>query len=122
RNAWVAGGVEWNIGTKGHSAHTMARLHAATVEGPDGVLRLRMWEFDRLRRVVIQIDAWLQPGARGLHIYVRIDNPNQHRVPMYWWSTAAAPEAPDVRVRAPATEAYATASDGTVQQIALPAD
>lgn len=122
RNAWVAGGVEWNIGTKGHSAHTMAPLHAATVEGPDGVPRLRMWEFDRLRRVVFQIDAWLPPGARGLHIYVRIDNPNQHRVPMYWWSNAAAPEGPDVRVLAPATEAYATAYDGTVQQIAVPAD
>ena len=120
RNAWVAGGVEWNIGTKGHSAHTMAPLHAAVVNGSDGVPRLRMWELDRLRRVVFQIDAWLPRGARGLHVYVRIENPNEHTVPMYWWSNAAVRQRPDLRVLAPARRAYATGYDGTVAEVSVP--
>ena len=36
RNAWISGGVEWNIGTRGHSPTTMDTLHAASVDGPDG--------------------------------------------------------------------------------------
>lgn len=120
RNAWIAGGVEWNIGTKGHSPHTMAPLHSAMVEGPDGVPRLRMWEFDRLRRVVFQIDAWLPPGERGLYIYVRIENPNEQSVPMYWWSNAAVEENDGVRVLAPATSAYATGYEGTVGEVDVP--
>src|SRR5690625_6101414 len=102
RNAWVAGGVEWNLGTKGHSVHTMAPLHAARVEGPDGAPRLRMWELDRIRRVVFQIDAWLPAGGRGLHVYVRIENPNEHAVPVYWWANAGVRQRPDLRVAAPA--------------------
>ncbi|WP_147918636.1 DUF5107 domain-containing protein [Ruania zhangjianzhongii] len=120
RNAWVAGGVEWNIGTKGHSAHTMAPLHAAVVDGPDGAPRLRMWELDRVRRVVFQIDAWLPAGARGLHVYVRIENPNEADVPMYWWSNAAVRQHADLRVLAPARRAYATGYDGTVAEVSVP--
>ncbi len=82
RNAWFAGGVEWNIATKGHSPHTMAPLHAGRVDGADGVPTLRMWEFERLRGVVFQVDARLPPGSRALFIYVRIRNPNAEAVPM----------------------------------------
>ena len=120
RNAWVAGGVEWNLGTKGHSVHTMAPLHAARVEGPDGAPRLRMWELDRIRRVVFQIDAWLPAGGRGLHVYVRIENPNDEAVPMYWWSNAAVEQRPDLRVLAPTRRAYATGYDGTVGEVPVP--
>ena len=120
RNAWFAGGVEWNIGTKGHAAHTMAPLHTATLPGPDGVQMLRMWEFDRLRQVIFQVDAWLPEGARALHVYIRIQNPNAHEVPMYWWSNAAVPEAGDVRVLAPADRAYATSYDGAVRVVPVP--
>jgi len=120
RNAWFAGGVEWNIGTKGHAAHTMAPLHTATLTGPDGAQILRMWEFDRLRQVIFQVDACLPHDSRALQVYVRIQNPNDHDVPMYWWSNAAVPEAEDVRVLAPATQAYATSYDGAVRVVPVP--
>ncbi|MGC0274886.1 DUF5107 domain-containing protein [Pseudactinotalea sp. Z1739] len=120
RNAWFAGGVEWNIGTKGHAAHTMAPMHAARLTGPGGVPMLRMWEMDRLREVVCQVDAWLPADSRALHVYVRIQNPGEHEVPMYWWSNAAVPEAPDVRVLVPATTAYATGYDGTISEVPVP--
>lgn len=120
RNAWFAGGVEWNIGTRGHSPFTSSPLHAARVTGPDGVAALRMWEYERLRGVVFQIDARLPPGSGVLYIHVRIRNPNPEPVPMYWWSNAAVPEHPDVRVLAPATRAYATSYDGTVRVVQIP--
>ncbi|TDE08016.1 DUF5107 domain-containing protein [Jiangella asiatica] len=120
RNAWFAGGVEWNIGTRGHSPHTVSPMHAASVAGADGVPSLRMWEFERLRRVVYQVDARLAPGSRALVVHVRIQNPNDEAVPMYWWSNAAVPERPDVRVIVPATHAYATSYDGTVREVPVP--
>ncbi len=108
RNAWFAGGVEWNIGTRGHSPTTASPLHAAIVRTPEGTEVLRMWEFERLREVVFQLDAWLPADSDVLFVAVRIRNPNDCDIPMYWWSNAAVPQSPDVRVIAPAQEAYAT--------------
>src|SRR5699024_202754 len=56
RNAWVAGGVEWNIGTIGHTVLTAEPLHTVEAAGPDGEPVLRMYEYERLRGVVYQLD------------------------------------------------------------------
>ena len=107
RNAWFAGGVEWNIGTIGHSPTTCEPLHAARVLQPDGTPVLRMYEFERLREVVFQVDAWLPEGSAVLLVHVRIVNPNDVETPMYWWSNIAVPQADDVRVLAPADDGLA---------------
>ncbi|ACQ79601.1 TPR repeat-containing protein [Beutenbergia cavernae DSM 12333] len=120
RNAWFAGGVEWNIGTRGHSPHTMAPLHTASFTLPDGTPVLRMWELERLRGVVYQVDAWLPPTSRALLVHVRIQNPKATDVPMYWWSNAAVPQSDDVRVLAPADHAFATSYDGGVRAVPIP--
>ena len=75
RNAWFSGGVEWNIGTRGHSPTTMDTLHAARVEGPDGEPMLRLWEWERLRGVVFQVDLWMPPSSR------RAARPHPHPQP-----------------------------------------
>ncbi|RAN74873.1 hypothetical protein B5P43_27670 [Bacillus sp. SRB_336] len=121
RNAWFAGGIEWNIGTRGHSPTTCAPLHTAIVHTPEGQEVLRMWEFDRLREVVFHIDAWLPAGSKVQFTAVRIRNPNDHAVPMYWWSNAAIPMTPETRVIAPAARAYATGYDGSMT-VVRPAD
>lgn len=108
RNAWFAGGIEWNIGTRGHSPTTCSTVHSGILTTPGGQEVLRMWEFERLREVVFQIDAWLPPGSPVLYAAVRVRNPNDADVPMYWWSNAAVPEAADSRVLAPADSAFAT--------------
>ncbi|MEO7147500.1 MAG: DUF5107 domain-containing protein [Terrimesophilobacter sp.] len=105
RNAWFAGGIEWNIGTRGHSPTTCEPLHAGTTA--DGRV-LRMWEFERMRGVVFQIDAWLPVDSAVLFVAVRLRNPSSEEVPMYWWSNAAVPQNPEVRVVAPAKTAFAT--------------
>ena len=114
RNAWFAGGVEWNIGTRGHTPTTCEPLHAAVVTGPHGGEALRMWEFERLRGVVFQIDAWLPDDSPALLVQVRIRNHHDRVVPMYWWSNTAVRERPDLRVLTPADHAYHIGYDGTL--------
>jgi tetratricopeptide (TPR) repeat protein len=106
RNAWFAGGVEWDIGTIGHSPLTYSPLFAARVQGPAGEPALRMWEWERLRGATFQIDAWMPQGRPTLMVHVRIRNPHSRAIPMYWWSNAAVPETEDVRVLAPGSSAY----------------
>ncbi len=106
RNAWFSGGVEWNIGTIGHSPFTCAPLFAARVDGLDGTPVLRMYEWERIRQVTYQIDAWLPDDSPVLFLRVCIQNPHAREIPMYWWSNMAVPETPDTRVIVPAESAY----------------
>lgn len=117
RNAWFAGGIEWNIGTRGHAPGTCSPLHAALVRLPDGTEALRMWEFDRLREVVFQLDAWLPEGSGVLLVAIRLRNPNDHSVPMYWWTNAAVPQTPGSRVIAPADSAFASNYEGGISRV-----
>lgn len=106
RNAWFSGGVEWNIGMRGHTPFTCSPLFAARVQQPDGTPGLRMWEWERIRQVPYQIDAYLPDGSPMLMVRIRIINPHDHEVAMYWWSNTAAPETEDTRVLVPADGAY----------------
>jgi Domain of unknown function (DUF5107) len=106
RNAWFSGGVEWNIGTIGHTPFTCAPLFAARVEGPNGTPVLRMYEWERIRQVTYQIDAWLTNDSPVLFVKVCIRNPHAREIPMYWWSNMAVPETPETRVIVPAEAAY----------------
>ena len=121
RNAWFAGGVEWNLGAAAHSPFTCAPLHAAIARGPRNEPCLRLYEYERLRGVVFQLDAWLPEDSRFLKIHVRVHNPGPETVPMWWWSNAAVSEAPDVRVLAPTDRAwgYKYGGDG-LRQTPLP--
>ena len=126
RNAWFAGGIEWNIGTRGHSPTTCSPLHAAVVRTKgantdDGQDALRMWEFDRLREVVFQVDAWLPPDSPVLMVAIRIRNPNDHTVPMYWWSNAAVPQTQQTRIVAPADSAFASNDSNGIARV-VPTD
>ena len=120
RNAWFAGGVEWNLGTIGHTPLTFAPLHVGRVDLPDGTPVLRMWEFERVREVVYQLDAWLPDDATSLVVSVRITNHHAHDVPMYWWSNIAIPESEDVRVVAPADAAWTFAYGSCVDHVSMP--
>ncbi|NUR57563.1 MAG: DUF5107 domain-containing protein [Catenulispora sp.] len=106
RDAWVAGGVEWNFGTTGHWPLTCEPLHAVRLAAPDGTPVLRMYEFERLRRVVVTIDAWLPEGARTLMVHVALQNPGAGAVGFYWWSNIAVPQGGEMRVVAPAERAF----------------
>jgi len=106
RNAWFSGGVEWNIGLRGHCPFTCSPVFAARVQGPDGTPILRMYEWERIRQVPFQIDVYLPDGSPVLFVRIRIRNPHDRQVPTYWWSNMAVPETLDTRVLTPADSAY----------------
>ena len=89
RNAWFPGGVEWNLGTTGHTALTCSPVHAASLELPDGAPGLRIYEWERMRDLVYQVDFRLGPGSRHLAVDITVTNPNADAVPVYWWSNIA---------------------------------
>ncbi|MFF5205789.1 DUF5107 domain-containing protein [Streptosporangium sp. NPDC000396] len=106
RDAWLAGGVEWNLGVTGHWPLTCEPLHAVRVGAPDGTPVLRMFAFERLRRLVLRMDAWLPAGSPVLYVHVRLHNPSPEETPVYWWSNIAVPQSADVRVVGPAEHAF----------------
>lgn len=105
RNAWISGGVEWNIGWTGHWPMTCSPLFAARYTLPDGTPALRLWEWERLRRIPFQIDAWLPAGSPVLLVRVSIHNPHDAVLPIYWWSNIAVPQTADTRVLVSADDA-----------------
>ena len=120
RNAWVSGGVEWNVSVRGHAAHTCSPVFVARARADDGSPILRLYEWDRIRGVPYQLDFWLPDGSGVLFLRVRLINPHDHEVPMYWWSNIAAPEAPDIRVLVPADRAYNHGYRGMLSQVPIP--
>jgi len=101
RDAWFSGGVEWNFCWIGHTPLTCASLFAARAELDDGTPVLRLWEWERVRQMPYQMDAWLPDGSPVLLVRVRLVNGDDRTVPIYWWSNIAVEERPDVRVLAP---------------------
>ena len=74
RNAWFSGGIEWNVGVFGHCPHTCSPVFFAALTDGEGGEFLRIWEYERIRRVFWQIDFHLPRGARQLCAHVRIVN------------------------------------------------
>ena len=107
RNAWISGGVEWNIGMIGHTPLTVSPLFAEAFEREDGVRVLRMYEWERIRRAAYRLEAFLPEDSRFLFVRVEIVNTRGEEAPMYWWSNTAVNEAEGVRVIAPADRAFA---------------
>jgi tetratricopeptide (TPR) repeat protein len=106
RNAWFPGGVEWNLGTTGHTALTCSPVHAASLEPPDGAPGLRIYEWERMRDLVYQVDFRLGPGSRHLAVDITVTNPNAHAVPAYWWSNIAVASSAGARVMVPSRSAF----------------
>ncbi|MFD3581142.1 DUF5107 domain-containing protein [Streptomyces sp. NPDC058683] len=116
--AWYAGGIEWNIGATGHTTLSCAPLHAARVPAPDGGEMLRLWEWERLRDLPFQVDLWLPDGSDFLYVGVRVRNPHERPVPLYWWSNTAVPE--DRRVVVPAAEAWEFGPERRLRRVPVP--
>jgi Domain of unknown function (DUF5107) len=98
RDAWFAGGIEWNIGIYGHSPLTCSPLFFAKVLDSEGNEFLRAWEYERARKIYFSMDFHLPPGASELAVHVRIVNNNSNEVPMYWWTNIAVPETKETRI------------------------
>lgn len=120
RNAWFAGGVEWNIAIRGHAAHTCAPVFAAETRADDGSPALRLYEYDRFRGLPFQIDFLMPDDLPALVARPRVVNPNREATPMYWWSNIAVAEAQGHRVLAPAGSAHHFGYKGKIELIPVP--
>ncbi|MBR5507410.1 MAG: DUF5107 domain-containing protein [Clostridia bacterium] len=105
RNAWFSGGVEWNVGIKGHNPLTCDPLFAAESKNEEGESILTMYEYERLRGIVYSINAYLPEGSDKLYIKTSVENTSDKEKYMYWWSNIAVEEK-GMRVLAPADEMF----------------
>ena len=120
RNAWFSGGVEWNMGIRGHSVFTCSPVFAAKLKLDDGTPVLRIYEWDRIRMAPYQVDFFLPGNSDFLFARGKIINPHQEEIPMYWWSNIAFPEIPGGRIIAPATSAFRHGYDRIVNTVSIP--
>lgn len=106
RNAWFSGGIEWNIGIKGHNPLTCSPMFCCRMEDEKGVPCLRMYEFERIRGIVYSIDFLLPEGSDILYVRTTVENTDSSDKFMYWWSNIAVPEYPGTRVLVPTEESF----------------
>jgi Domain of unknown function (DUF5107) len=118
-DAWFAGGIEWNLGSTGHSATTCRPVFAGSVPSERGAL-LRIWEWERTRHLVFSVDLFMPADRPLLLAFIRVRNLDPEPKPLYWWTNIAAPEEPGVRILAPAARAWRTTYDGTITSVNIP--
>ena len=120
RNAWFSGGVEWNCGIIGHTPFTCSDMCAEELALSDGTPVLRMFQYERVRRLVYRVEAFLPDDARELYVRVRIDNPMDEPTAVYWWSNMAVNEGEDIRVLVPADKAFRYGYGGKLSKVPIP--
>ena len=105
RGAWVSGGIEWNF-PDGHTLTTVAPIDYVVRTEPDGSAAVAVGDTERVQGMQWQVILRLRPGRRVLETEVTLNN--RRAIPgRYWyWSTAGAPAAPDLRFNYPMREAY----------------
>ena len=119
RNAWFCGGVEWNYSIVGHTPFTCAPVFCASLKDKNGNDVLRVYEYERVRGGIFQIDFWLCETEPRLYCAVRLINVTNEVKPTYWWSNIAVPEYEKGRVIVPANEAF-TGGAGEVIKVDIP--
>jgi len=104
RNAWFAGGIEWNIGKLGHCFFTCSPVFVARINMDDNTPGIRIYEYERRKGLFWQVDLLLPEGSKNLFAHMKIQNTTGRDLPMYWWTNIAVIETKDTRVIAPAKE------------------
>ncbi len=89
RNAWVSGGIEWNLGQFGHSSLTMDHLYAAICKDDTGREFVRLYEYERIKGLFLNVDLHLLPNDDSLYAHVTITNSHDDPRSLYWWTNIA---------------------------------
>lgn len=98
RNAWLSGGIEWNFGNFGHHYFTCDNLFAAILKDHDGNDFVRMYEFERGKSTLFQIDFHLPEDSALLYAHMKVVNPFDEDTTTYWWTNIAIPEDGNTRI------------------------
>lgn len=100
RNAWLSGGIEWNVGCFGHTYTTCDDVFAVIMDDGRGNDFLRIYEFERNKSLFWQVDFHLPDGSPYLITHVKMINPFDKDTTTYWWSNVAVPDDGKTRVLA----------------------
>jgi len=92
RNASFPGGISWN------DLSTFENVFFARVETDSGYEFLRMYDYERMRGIIWQIDFHLPDNSRELYAHVVIRNVHKYPVPLTWWTTMDLPEEEGCRI------------------------
>lgn len=105
RGAWISGGIEWNF-PDGHTLTTVSPIDYAMRMETDGSATVAVGDTERVQGMQWQVIIRLRPGQRAVETEVTLNN--RREVPgRYWfWSTAGATAADDMRFVYPMREAY----------------
>jgi len=106
RDAWVSGGIEFNTAHLGHHYLTCSPIHAAIVKDDEGNDFVRLFAWDRVKCFPYQVDIHLPGDSKFLFIHVKLINPHDYVMPMYWWTNIGMVEYPGGRVIAPCDSTY----------------
>lgn len=96
-DAWFSGGVEWNVSQYGHTFTSNTPVYFAKVKQGDYEF-LRMYDYERCKKLFYQIDFHLPKGSEVLYAYIRLINDDDKEKSTYCWTNAALPQNRNVRV------------------------
>ncbi len=108
RNAWLSGGIEWNLGQYGHSSLTMEDVYVGICRAEDGREFVRIYEYERIKGLFLHVDLHLLPGDENLYAHVTIHNTHKEDRSLYWWTNIAVELNRNCRVLSGTKEVVAT--------------
>jgi tetratricopeptide (TPR) repeat protein len=89
RGAWIAGGIEWNFGHRGHTVCTVMPVSWATRREPDGTVSAWVGAVVRPLESRWAVRISLKPGRSALDVDIHTMSPQVLPGMMYWWSNSA---------------------------------
>lgn len=111
RTAWFSGGVEFNVGIKGHNPLTCDPYFARIAKTKDAKEVLQIYEYERIRGLVFGIEVYLPESSKVLYIKDFVENVSGNETWSYWWSNIAVPETPSTRVLVPTARSFLSTYD-----------
>ncbi|AEV29324.1 hypothetical protein SpiGrapes_1514 [Sphaerochaeta pleomorpha str. Grapes] len=96
RDAWFAGGIEWNFGQYGHAFSSNSPVYCAKQVDAEGNEFLRLYEFERCIGVYWKIDLHLKD--RFLYAHMAVHNLSTSDTSLYYWTNVALKQTKKTRV------------------------
>jgi tetratricopeptide (TPR) repeat protein len=91
RGAWIAGGIEWNVGPQGHTVTIVSPVDATIVTNDDGSATLVIGNTEKMFRTRWTVRLTLHPGKAYLDESIRMFNPTDGTHTYYFWNNTAFP-------------------------------
>ncbi len=106
RNAWFAGGVEWNAAVRGHGYFTCDDIFCEFEKAKDGRDILKVFQYVATRGIVYVMRFALDEDK--LCVNITVHNTNDKPSYMYWWSNIAVEQKKSSRVLVPTNKSFVT--------------